>query len=290
MESSDARPVNPGTHTAGLSTAGDPNGPEDLPSGGHLDSPRSREISTRVMAGMAVGTLCGLLLTQLVSIESGWLIVTTSVLFAVLTSFRRFSRVVWGAGVLATSTVLAIAITPLVPWLVQGPAQSDHLEPSDAVVSLGGGMNTDGTLYAATQDRALHALSLLHAGYAPRLVLTGGEAQGESVIRARMSGLGLNFPVENAGPVDNTHDESLAVARLVQSHGWRRVILVTHAWHMRRAAATFRKAGVIVLRSPCPDSGGAVNDPRRLRDRLRILGLWLHESVGYRVYRLRGWI
>ena len=46
-----------------------------------------------------------------------------------------------------------------------------------------------------------------------------------------MRSLGLNYPIENAGPVNTTHDEAVAVAKLVQAHRWHRVILVTHGWH-----------------------------------------------------------
>jgi uncharacterized SAM-binding protein YcdF (DUF218 family) len=290
MDSSDAHPESRGRNVADLPTPDGQNG-ASLPPDPHVDSSHNRDTATRLLAGAAVGAFCGLLFCQLTLADSyAWLIVTVSAVLGAVMGPGRFSRIVWGAGALAAAGILVIALTPLVPWLVRGSSQSDQLEPSDAVISLGAGINTDGTLSHGTQDRALHCLALLHAGYAPRLVLTGGETQGESLIRTQMTELGLNFPVESSGPVDNTHDESVTVARLAQSNGWRRVILVTNAWHMRRAAATFKKAGVTVLCSPCTDTGGDTHHPQTLRDRTRMLGFWLHEHVGYIVYRLRGWI
>ena len=44
--------------------------------------------------------------------------------------------------------------------------------------------------------------------------------------------------------IDNTATEARAVADLMKTHGWKRVILVTTGWHMPRAAYLFKRAGV----------------------------------------------
>jgi len=268
----------------------------DEPNAPHPEPPvpprRSRhEIISRLIIGATIGAFTAWLFSELAFADRAarYVVLISAVLGASL-NLTRVTKLVSAIGAISVLTILVIAFTPLVPWLLKGPAQSDPLEPCDAIVSLGAGMNDDGTLGSGTQDRAIYSLTLLHARYAPVLVLTGNEAQGESIIRRQMRALGLSFPIENCGPVHDTHDESVAVARLFKAHGWRRVILVTHDWHMRRAAAAFEKAGVHALRSPCPDTHCDMHNPSRLPDRLRALACVIHETLGYRVYHLHGWL
>jgi uncharacterized SAM-binding protein YcdF (DUF218 family) len=50
--------------------------------------------------------------------------------------------------------------------------------------------------------------------------------------------------VRQQGHTRNTREEAAAAARLVRERGWKRVGVVTSAWHMRRALGLFRRAGV----------------------------------------------
>ena len=75
--------------------------------------------------------------------------------------------------------------------------------------------------------------------------------------------------MEEVGPVSNTHDEAVAVAMLARQRGWGQIILVTHPWHMRRAAAAFEKAGVRVICSPCPERSYDLQIMDGPADRLR---------------------
>ena len=262
---------------------------EDSPP--HRKNRKIRALIATAVPGAAAGALCAWLFAELTFCErsASYIILGAALVFGWL-STTGARGVVTAAGAVSILSLLVIGFTPLVPWLLDEPPQADALERCDAVVSLGAGINDDRTLSANTQDRAIYSLTLLRAGYAPVLVLTGNENQGESVIRDRMHALGLDFAMENCGPVHDTHDESVAVAKLFKAHGWRRVILVTHDWHMRRAAAAFEKAGVHVLRSTCPDTRGDMHHPRRLHDRIRALACLIHEKLGYCVYRMHGWL
>ena len=242
-----------------------------------------------LIAGLCLGVFAGFALSQCIPGSPRFWPALGAVLGAAL-GWLRLWRVVWAVGLTVAAGILVIAYTPLVPWLVSMPPVTDPLEPADAVVALGSGVFSDGSLGCHSRDRALHAMELLREGYAKELVVPvpASESWGPAVWE-EMSRLGLKYPVDEPGPVRNTHDESMVVAALVRERGWRRVILVTNAWHMHRAAATFRRAGVSVLRSPCGDSCVDMVHPDGLGDRLRALGCWLHESIGYRVYRARGW-
>ena len=208
--------------------------------------------------------------------------------------FLNARKTLWILAVGLLAATLIVAYTPLTPALMRGmDIRHDETGPADAVVVLGGGFVNSQVIGAQAQDRLLKGLELLRAGNATRLVLTrpGKEAAiWPSQARDEMHNLGMDFPIDEVGPVRNTHDEALAVARLFQQRGWKRIILVTHWWHMRRAAATFEKAGIVIECVPCQDSTCDLvtyNDPA---DHLAGFSDWLHENVGYCVYRIRGWL
>jgi uncharacterized SAM-binding protein YcdF (DUF218 family) len=210
-----------------------------------------------------------------------------------LLGLTRARKLVRGCAAMALLALLAISYSPLPKILIEQILVQGAPAPADAVVVLGGGYVNGSTLAIQEQDRLLQGMYLLKAGYANRLVLTrpGGFAQDSPEIAQReMQQLGMNFAVDVVGPVRNTHDEALALAKLVREKGWKRVLLVTHSWHMRRAAAVFEKAGVDVIPSACAESSYDLRTLRSPGDRLRAFRDWLHEVIGYRVYQARGWI
>lgn len=91
-----------------------------------------------------------------------------------------------------------------------------------------------------------------------------------------------------------TRDQSLIVAGLLEKRGIRRVMLVTHAWHMLRALDVFEAAGINVQPAPTgfvpgPSSGrGSYRDWLPSARALRNSYLALHEQLGRWWYRLRG--
>jgi uncharacterized SAM-binding protein YcdF (DUF218 family) len=128
---------------------------------------------------------------------------------------------------------------------------------ADAIVVLGGMMRqfrgipegewTDGV------DRFEAGVALYRAGKASRLVFTRGrlpwqaEAVPEGELLARRAvRLGVSKrAILLTGIAGNTAEEAESTARLLGSGSGRpkRVILVTSAFHMRRAALLFRQAG-----------------------------------------------
>lgn len=207
-----------------------------------------------------------------------------------LTGLRKY---LWAGAFAVLGLLLVIGYSPLVPALTKVKSQSDPLTSAPAVIVLSSSVHRDGALSSRAQDRALEGFSVLRGGYAPLLVLTDSvQEDGSQVpaLRGQMRTLGLRFPVEVTGPVRDTHDEALAVALIARRRGWKRVILVTHSWHMRRAAAVFRRAGVGVLRRPCPEGDYDLGSLDAAPARYQAFRDWLHEAVGYQVYRWRGWV
>lgn len=265
--------------------------------------PDTRHPNWRTLLRQAgMGLLLGLLvwvggwhlgLDAITPLQSPDLLLAAGLLGAVV-GLTRARIVLWATAVLISAGILVVMYSPLAGMLAWSILRADAPQRADAVVVLSSDIWSDGALENQAQRRLLHAYELLEQGYAPRLVLTrlGLEDRISAVptVREQMRRLGLSYPVEDVGRVQNTRDEAAAVRDLVTRRGWKRVLLVTNPLHMRRAAATFEKAGVPVRSSPCPEGS---YDLRALKDpRHRILAFrdWLHEAIGFQVYRLRGWL
>jgi uncharacterized SAM-binding protein YcdF (DUF218 family) len=105
-----------------------------------------------------------------------------------------------------------------------------------------------------------------------------------------MTRLGVRGAVSSVGPVGDTHDEAVLVSKLARQQGWKKILLVTSPTHSRRAALTFAKTGLTVISTPCQETGFDLENLNTSGDRLMAFRTALHELVGLRVYRTRGWI
>jgi uncharacterized SAM-binding protein YcdF (DUF218 family) len=160
--------------------------------------------------------------------------------------------------------VLYVASTPYVGGRLLGWVESrypalavESVEPVDAVVVLGGilGPRVGPGLVAnfnETSERFDAGVALLQAGKARTLIFTGARmswanttaTEGDELKRIAVA---RGVPADRilvTRHVENTADEAAAVAELMKANGWKRVVLVTTAWHMPRSAEQFRKAGV----------------------------------------------
>ncbi|MBI5774507.1 MAG: YdcF family protein [Verrucomicrobia bacterium] len=184
-----------------------------------------------------------------------------------------------------------------------------NVPPADAVVLLGGsfeysrydpmGFNVNGAA-----DRVLTALELLRLKKAGALVLGGrgiqmdGEFKNEAHALAKwLANWNLpGAPVVILDGSGNTHDEAVKTAAVAKEKGWKKIHLVTTAFHMRRAAAVFRTAGLEVVPVACdfqrlgtPYDGIEFSVVPSLGG-FQTLGWYLHERAGWFVYRANGWI
>lgn len=184
----------------------------------------------------------------------------------------------------------------------------EDLPEADAIVMLGGLLTAStndifGADFHSSVDRPIAAAELVRQDKAKTLVLGGGIKRDgpPGVVESDYLLPWLNawkltprrvYQLRNCV---NTHDEALACQRLVEEHGWKKLILVTSAAHMRRAEGVFRAAGMDVTCFPAdfrglaglPDAGWGILPTST---GLETFDDWLHEFVGWWVYRWRGWI
>lgn len=224
--------------------------------------------------------------------------------------WRKHART--GATLLTLATIwLYLCSTSMVAGLLMAslerhavPRAMSVLEPAELIVLLGGAMRGDahmGSLPDMNQqaDRLVQAAALYKAGKAPLLLLSGG-AHPENRPEAEQMRDILRVMGVPPGALlletqsRTTYDNARFSAAMLRQRGVQRVILVTSAFHMRRAVAVFDAQGIEVI--PVP------TDFQRLVSVSSGLGLApsvtnlnrttlaLHELVGYQVYRLRGWL
>jgi uncharacterized SAM-binding protein YcdF (DUF218 family) len=150
-------------------------------------------------------------------------------------------------------------------------------------------------------DRFVTAAELIRRGKGRALVLgggahgTGSERRNEGDLLQRwLAAWNISpLPVYVLDGCRTTRDEAERTRRILEEKGWRRVILVTSAAHMRRSEAVFRKLGIEVecfagdfraLNREKPRSFSPVPTPGAMQT----LTLYTHEVLGWYYYRLRG--
>jgi len=184
------------------------------------------------------------------------------------------------------------------------PKAMSVMGEADAIVVLGGATRGDthlGTLPDLNQqaDRLVYAAALYKAGKAPLLVLSGGshgDARPEAQLM-RETLLVMGVPGRDMlleGASRDTHDNALYTAVVLNGKGVRKILLVTSAFHMRRAVALFEAQGFEVVPTPT-DYQRLVAAPVLPRwlpsvDDLARTTIALREYVGFWVYRYRGWL
>ena len=194
---------------------------------------------------------------------------------------KRVRLVKWIGGV--TVVWLWLWMTPFMTRFVGAPLEREFLvggrvpavesfPEADAIVVLGGSMGSDTNLngYAemwTSADRVWQAARLWKAGKAPRIIATGDGAR-ESTL-GLLKDFGVDEKCVEFLDARNTEEEARVVGEIL-NHGIHRihgngegvtgegktvkpkVLLVTSAWHMKRARMMFEKyaKGVEVVCAP----------------------------------------
>ena len=125
------------------------------------------------------------------------------------------------------------------------PQLAEAMPQADAIVVLGGGvgLNTNVCPYAKlflSADRAWHGARLYKAGKAPKVFVT---CEADALFMVDLGVPRMSITVGNSAR--NTEEE----AKLFASRGIMSILLVTSAWHMRRAKLMYERyaTGVEVI-------------------------------------------
>ncbi len=180
--------------------------------------------------------------------------------------FRRLRRTVllltivllWLPSMQVTANLLALWWEAAYP-----PVAAADQRQADAIVVLGGVAAQPlpprivPDLNGAA-DRLFETARLFHAGKAAHIVVSAGNLPWSEIVAPEAQWI-ARFLGELGVPAAaitleqksrNTHENALFTAAILNDKGWRSVLLVTSADHMRRAMATFRKVGVSATAAP----------------------------------------
>jgi uncharacterized SAM-binding protein YcdF (DUF218 family) len=249
--------------------------------------------------GLAFGALAGLLAVDLdlPSLVSWYgdrsLLVPAAAVACGLAWLTPLRRLVALGTVLVALLWAAVTWTPLVARLAEGLVRRDALRPADAVFVFASRIQADGEPTTDAMSRLLKGLELVADGRAPRLVVSELRPPYRRYLPTardwsrRFAG---GAEVLAVGPIVNTRDEAVALARLCRERGWRRVIAVTSPVHTRRAAATLEKEGLEVISAPSVETRYDLETLDLPGERRRAFGSVAHERIGLVVYGRRGWI
>ena len=142
-------------------------------------------------------------------------------------------------------------MTPIMTWVVGVPLEREFLvdgivprvetfPEADAIILLGGGIgaDTNRNSYAemsAGADRVWQAARLFKAEKAPMIVATGFYPQDTTL--PLLKDFDLAEECVTFLEAKNTEEEAKGIAKM----GYKKILLVTSAWHTKRARLMFKK-------------------------------------------------
>lgn len=187
-----------------------------------------------------------------------------------------------------------LVTTPLSEYLAQPLRLEGQLRIAQAIVVLGGGAFKDGSASISSLARAIYGFSLLRAGYAPSILLSGGRATPEYgpeglAMKNLLQDIGAESRLlETEDRSTRTYSNAQESAKILQARGTTRILLVTHPNHMLRAKWTFEKAGFTVYPAPIP--WDRFTDKKISIGRIDLFRRALHEYGGLVLYWWRNWL
>ncbi len=213
-------------------------------------------------------------------------------------------------------SLLSVVGSTEIPFMLVATLEQPYIgktvasaRPGDAVVMLGGGFHfsQNDAFHLGLSGDATRVLAAIEAARERKgevLVVSGGDYQDprtgrkipdSPIARAFINSWNLcPVPVLTLEHCSNTHEESMGVQKLALERHWKRVVLVTSAYHLARAEAVFRQPGLQIEIVACDfKSIGVEKPPFSLfpsAPGFHLMHVYLHEQIGWWVYRLHGWI
>jgi uncharacterized SAM-binding protein YcdF (DUF218 family) len=186
----------------------------------------------------------------------------------------------------------------------QRPRAMSVVPTADAIVVLGGATRGD-THWSSLgdlnhqADRLVHAAALYKQAKAPRILVSGGAPQGArseaELMEQVLEVMGVpERAILRESESRDTRENALFSAIILKGKNMPRILLVTSAFHMRRARAVFEAEGLDVVPAPT-DYQRLVSAPPvprwlpTVQDLARST-MAIREYAGYWIYRWRGWI
>jgi len=204
----------------------------------------------------------------------------------VLNHFRRSKRARWLIIVFACLSGVYFLTPVLLNEAAEGLIREDGLVKADVIVALAGDNRC---------NREKRAAELYHQGWADKVVVSGlsYDLGFHTGVAARRYVISLGVPEEKISMISetlNTRAEARALNELMRERGWNSAIIVTSAFHSRRAMYTVERAapGRTFYSSPVP-TGAPEWTPRSWWSRREDVYVTVREFTSWANTLVGGW-
>ncbi len=178
-----------------------------------------------------------------------------------------------------------LAVAGYATYRVWAQGQHDEQRPADAIVVLGAAQY-DGRPSPIFAARLEHAVALYQAGIAPRLIMTGGKAEGDRTTEAASA---RAYAIAHGVPRDailsedrsrTTLESIRAVRGVLRDHGLKDAVFVSDRPHMLRVLRMAADEGITAWGSPTASSPIEGDTLKRMDATLHELGALAHYFLG----------
>jgi vancomycin permeability regulator SanA len=185
---------------------------------------------------------------------------------------RRLERII-----IALSVLGCMVLFPVGQIYCFG--STDYRRQADAIVVLGARAYADGTPSPALADRVRTACELYSQRYAPTLIFSGGPGDGAISETESMRRFAVSLGVPDAAIISDTSGVNTAATvahtlRILSHLGARRVLVVSHYYHLPRVKLCFALAGRQVFTVPAEQT--CILPQMPLLMGREVVGLWAY--------------
>lgn len=206
------------------------------------------------------------------------------------TARRKIARIAVGAVV----AYLLFFYSPFVWFLAEPLRMAEPARSADAIVVFAGGVGESGKAGGGYQERVKQAVDLYKAGYATRIIFSSGYVfafKEAEVMRTLADSLGVpEEAIITENQAGSTYENVAFVKEILGREGWKRVLLVSSPYHMRRAVWTWRKVAPEVEAIPAPVPHSQFYSPQGWGASLEQIRGILWEYLAIFAYWWKGWI
>jgi uncharacterized SAM-binding protein YcdF (DUF218 family) len=195
---------------------------------------------------------------------------------------RRFLTVSFAA---VGFILIVVTFTPLDYWYATSLSGNWNNPDGDVLIVLSASEGPNGLLARDSYLRASYAVLAWREAHYRKIVICGRDAGPSMRDFIVFSGVPADVVLVETGSVSTRENASFAAQLLRDEKG--RKTLLTSDYHMYRASAAFRKAGLDAKPYPIPDVRKYSN---QYLNRLPIAADLLEETVKILYYRWKGWI
>lgn len=191
---------------------------------------------------------------------------------------KKFAKAV--LVLIAVSTLIALGLA----WRVYSFRNATSDGPADAAIVLGAAVWTT-DVSPVFRERINHAINLYQKGRVQKLIFTGGQGNPNEPTEAAAA---RDYALQSGVPASdilmenkshNTFENIKNAKKLADTHGIRKVLIVSDPLHMKRAMTMAQDVGLVAYPSPTPST--------RYQSLRSQLGLLTYETYYYSGYLVR---